>query len=331
MKLPFRLSIGRQHIPILATLAVLILVFAFGAIRHGDRNFASLYNIVSLFRGGAVIGIAAIGSTFIILSKGIDLSVGAVIALTTTIIAVLVSPQLGPGWHPAVVIPIALVIGTLFGTAQGCLIHFFELPPFLVTLAGMFLARGLAFSVHPQNIAIEHDAFHAMQSIGIPLGRSDVPLAVIVLLVFYAIAMFVSRYTNFGREVYTIGGDEPSARLMGVNIGRVKIGVYALGGLTAALAGVIATIDRGDGSPSEFVGYELDAIAAVVIGGTLLTGGVGFMIGTLLGVLILGLIRLIIDNEGTLSSWWTNISAGALLFGFILLQTVLVRLAKRSG
>ena len=114
---------------------------------------------------------------------------------------------------------------------------------------------------------------------------------------------------------------------MGVNIARVKIGVYALGGVMGALAGVVATIDTGAGSPAEYVGYELDAIAAVVIGGTLLTGGTGFVFGTLLGMLILGLIRLIIDNEGTLSSWWTNISAGVLLFLFIALQSLLTGVA----
>ena len=327
-----RLIPGRQQLPIVATLLVLILVYAFGGIRHADRNFASVYNVISLLRGGAVIGIAGVGATFIILSKGIDLSVGAVIALTSTIMATLVSAEFGPGLHPAVVIPIALAAGLAFGAMQGALIHFFSLPPFLVTLAGMFLARGLAFAVHEQSLSADHPAIGWLQDIAIPLGpRYELPGIVILLLACYLVAIVAARYLPVVREVYAVGGDEDSARLMGVNIARVKIGVYAFGGLMGALAGVAATIDTGAGSPAEFVGYELEIIAAVVIGGTLLTGGVGFVLGTLLGTLILGLIRLIIDNEGTLSSWWTNISAGALLFLFIMLQMLLTKIAHRPN
>lgn len=332
-----RLIPARQQLPIIATLAVLIGVYTFGGIWHADRNFASLYNVISLLRGGAVVGIAGIGATFVILSRGIDLSVGAVIALTSTITAKLVSVQLGadvagPGLHPAIVIPIALSVGLGFGAGQGALIHFFSLPPFLVTLAGMFLARGLAFAVNTQSLRADHPGIDWLQDIAIPLGsRHELPLIVILLLVCYVVAMVAARYLPVARDVYAVGGDEDSARLMGVNIARVKIGVYAFGGFMGALAGVAATVDTGAGSPAEFVGYELDIIAAVVIGGTLLTGGVGFVLGTLLGALILGLIRLIIDNEGTLSSWWTNISAGALLFLFIVLQSLLTRVAKRSG
>jgi ribose/xylose/arabinose/galactoside ABC-type transport system permease subunit len=324
--------VGRQHIPIIATIVVLVLVFAFGAARHADRNFASLYNIISLFRGGAVIGIAAIGATFVILSKGIDLSVGAVIALSSTIVATLISADVGPGLHPLVVIPIALGVGLAFGAAQGALIHYFELPPFLVTLAGLFLARGLAFAVHPQSLSIDHPTVDWLQDIAIPLGsRHEVPLIVVLLIASFAVAAFAARSLPFFRGIYAVGGDEESARLMGVDVGRVKIGVYAIAGFMSALAGVAASLDTASGSPAEFVGYELEAIAAVVIGGTLLSGGVGFVIGTLVGTLILGLIRLIIDNEGTLNSWWTNISAGALLFLFVVLQSVLTRLANRRG
>lgn len=324
-----------KYLPVLATLFVLALIFVFGALRYGDQGFTSTYNIVSLFRGGAVVGIAAIGSTFIILAGGIDLSVGAVIAFTSMLVATLISPELGPGWHPAVAIAVALAAGTLFGLMQGCLIHFFDLPPFLITLAGMFLARGLAFVVHSESVGISHPFYTQLRSISFKLsipgmGSATVPFTVIVLLVCYALAIFAAKYLAFGREVYAVGGDEESAKLMGVNIGRVKIGIYTLGGFTAAIAGVIATAGMYSGNPKGFEGYELDAIAAVVIGGTLLTGGSGYVIGTLMGVLILGLIRMVIDNEGTLSTWWTNISAGLLLFLFILLQTVMVRSGKRG-
>ena len=327
MKLP----VSRRYLPVIATFAVLLIVFIIGAVRYDDRGFASLYNIVNLFRGGAVVGIAAIGATFIIISGGIDLSVGSVIAFTTIFVATLVSPEFGPGWHPAVAIVLALAVGTAFGALQGAMIHFFELPPFLVTLAGLFFARGMAFVVHGQSLAISHPFYNDLQMASISLGTAFVPLTVVVLVACYAVAVCGAGLSRFGREVYAVGGDEQSARLMGVAIGRVKIGVYALGGLTAALAGVVATIDMGSGSPAEFIGYELEAIAAVVIGGTLLTGGVGLVAGSLLGTLILGLIRLIIDNEGTLSTWWTNISTGALLCLFILFQKGLVSVTGRRG
>ncbi len=324
-----------KYLPVLATFCVLVLIFVFGAIRYGNQGFLSTYNIVSLFRGGAVVGIAAIGSTFIILSGGIDLSVGAVIAFTSMLVATLISPELGPGWHPAVAITVAIAVGTLFGFLQGCLIHFYALPPFLITLAGMFLARGLAFVVHKESVSIAYPVYEKLRDIKIPLtipgmGHADVTFSVIMLIVCFVIAILAAQFLPIGREVYAVGGDEDSAKLMGVNIGRVKIGVYTLGGFMAALAGVIATTDMYSGNPKGFEGYELDAIAAVVIGGTLLTGGSGYVIGTLMGVLILGLIRMVIDNEGTLSTWWTNIFTGLLLLLFILLQLVLVKTVKRD-
>ena len=325
------LRIDKKYVPILATIAVLVLVYVFGAVRYEDRNFASLYNLVSLFRGGAVVGIAAIGATFIILSGGIDLSVGSVIAFTSIFVATLVSPEHGPGWHPLAVIPLALVVGLLFGAMQGGLIHFYNLPPFLVTLAGMFLARGMAFVVHDQTLGINaaEGFFAAVGDSSIRLtDRVKLPLAVMILIGCYLVAIFVAHFTRFGREVYAVGGDEASARLMGINVGRMKVGVYAIGGLMSALAGVIVTFDMNSGDPAGFVGYELDAIAAVVVGGTLLTGGVGLVVGTLMGTLILGLIRNVIDNEGTLSTWWTNISTGVLLLLFILMQSALVRLSR---
>lgn len=325
-----KLKVSGRYIPSLTTLLVLVMIFIFGAIRYEDRGFMSAYNMVSLIRGAAVVGIAAIGMTFIILSGGIDLSVGAVIALASMLVATLVSTELGAGWHPLLAIGVALSVGAAFGAIQGSLIHLFSLPPFLITLAGMFLARGLSFVVHKESVAISHPFYDDLQSLAIPLtGHVQLPLTVIVLISCYLLAIIVAHFTSFGREVYALGGDEVSAKLMGVNVGRVKIGVYTIGGFTAALAGVVATMDMYSGNPKGFEAYELDAIAAVVIGGTLLTGGVGLVIGTLMGVMILSLIRLVIDNEGTLSTWWTNISTGLLLFLFILLQALVVRTANR--
>jgi galactofuranose transport system permease protein len=251
-------------------------------------------------------------STFVILSGGIDLSVGAAVAFTSILIASLV----GSGINPFIVIVIALLIGAIFGTAMGCLIQWFELPPFLVTLAGMFLARGMGFVVHPQSLGIEHPFFlkHITEDLSIHLTeRVSVPFTATCFVVILLAALLVAHYTPFGRYIYALGGDEQSATLMGLPIGRTKIFTYTVSGFCSALAGVVYTFYTQSGDPASCVGLELDAIAAVVIGGRLLSGGVGFMAGTAMGVLILGLIQTLITFQGNLNTWWTRIVVGILV------------------
>jgi simple sugar transport system permease protein len=256
--------------------------------------------------------------TLVILTGGIDLSVGALIALTTMISAQLVAHA---GIGPGLAIPTVLVTGAVFGAAQGYLIHRFRLQPFIVTLAGMFLARGLCYLISTESISITQPTYVAIAQTRVPLG-ADASLSVgaIVALLVVLVGMWLAHATQFGRTVYAIGGNESSAQLMGLPVGRTVVGVYALSGLCAALGGVVMTFYMLSGYSLHAVGLELDAIAAVVIGGTLLQGGVGYVIGTLFGVLILGVIQTLINFQGTLSSWWTRIAIGALLFVFCLLQ-----------
>ena len=209
---------------------------------------------------------------------------------------------------------------------MGCLIRWFELPPFLVTLAGMFLARGMGFVVHPQSLGIEHPFFlkHITEDLSIHLTeRVSVPFTATCYLVIFVAALFVAHYTRFGRYIYALGGDEQSATLMGLPVGRTKIFTYTVSGFCSALSGVVYTFYTQSGDPASCVGLELDAIAAVVIGGTLLSGGVGFMAGTAMGVLILGLIQTLITFQGNLNTWWTRIVVGMLVLAFILLQNVI--------
>ena len=208
---------------------------------------------------------------------------------------------------------------------MGGLIHVFQLPPFLVTLGGMFLMRGLSFMIQPQSQAINHPFYSDfLPTLAIPAGpRLDIPFTAVCFVVCVIAAMLVSVYTRFGRNVYAIGSDENSARLMGVPVGRTKAGIYALAGFFSALGGCVATFYMQSGNPASFVGLELDVIASVVIGGTLLTGGVGFLPGTLMGVLILGLIQTLITFQGDLNTWWTKIAVGVLLLLFIVLQKVI--------
>ncbi|WP_316897567.1 galactofuranose ABC transporter, permease protein YjfF [Pseudodesulfovibrio indicus] len=314
-----RLRLNQKNIPILATIAVFLIIYAIGGFMYS--GFFSLRVFVNLFIDNAFIGIIAIGMTFVIISGEIDLSVGSVVALVGVLLATLVHDH---GMHPMLAIPICLALGAILGCAMGCLIHFFQLPSFLVTLVGMFLARGLAFLLSLNSIPIKHPFFESLVDFGFQVTRKVwVPSIALVFVAIFALGVFLSHFTKFGRNAYAIGGNEQSAVLMGLPVGRTKIYIFTLNGLLCALAGVVYSLYTMSGYPLACVGLELDVIAAVVIGGTLLTGGVGYVEGTLIGVLILGLIQTFITFQGTLSSWWTKIVVGVLLFVFILLQRYL--------
>ena len=216
---------------------------------------------------------------------------------------------------------------------MGCLIYFFELPPFLVTLAGLFCLRGLGFVINPESIGIDHPFYgQVLAELSILVApKAALPFTAMCFLASIIIGTLLASFTRFGRNVYAIGSNENSARLMGLPLGRTKIMTYALAGCFFALGGVVATFYMQSGNPASFVGLELDAIASVVIGGTLLTGGVDFIPGTLMGVLILGLIQQIIIFNGTLNSWWTKIVIGALLLVFIVLQKLISRRGEQGA
>ena len=207
---------------------------------------------------------------------------------------------------------------------MGFLIERFKLQPFIVTLAGMFLARGLCYLISIDSISITHEAYSELSQWRLPLWEgASLSLGALIAIAVLLVALFVAHCTPFGRNVYAVGGSEHSAVLMGLPVRRTLIGVYTLSGLCSALAGVVFTFYMLSGYGLHATGMELDAIAAVVIGGTLLTGGVGYVAGTLFGVLMLGIIQTLIAFDGTLSSWWTRIVVGVLLFVFCLLQRLL--------
>lgn len=334
--------INPAYLPLLATLLVVVAMFAGGSLSFD--NFFSVKTVLDLFNSNAFIGVAAIGATIVILSGGIDLSVGSVVAFTTILMAKLIHPTIegdvsGAGLHPIVAAIISLGVGALFGLCMGMLIHFYDLPPFMVTLAGMFFVRAVGFLVHNVNLGINHDFFSTTLS-GLAWHVMDIPgrrgrmfpiylqFHAIIMIVMFLLAMVVLHLSAFGRNVYAVGGDEHSAKLLGVPVGRTKILVYTLSGFFSALAGVVLTIYKQAGNPADQIGLELDAIAAVVIGGTLLTGGRGFVLGTLLGVLVLGLIQSLIINA-SVNSAWTRIVVGSLMLIFIILQIGFSAVTKR--
>jgi galactofuranose transport system permease protein len=317
-----------KYIPLLATTLVFLALYATGCILY--RNFFSLRVAVDLFGENAFLGVAAIGATLVILSGGIDLSVGSVVAFSSILIATMISH----GASPLLAFLVTLLAGSMFGAIMGALIQWFELPPFLVTLAGMFLTRGLGFKIFPQSLGIKHPFFQHLinEQLSLPLNdRVSWPFTATCYVVAFIIAVIVAHYTKFGRYIYAVGGDEHSAKLMGLPVGRTKIALYTTSGFCSALAGVVYTFYTQSGNPASCIGLELDAIAAVVIGGTLLSGGAGFMAGTLIGVLILGLIQTLITFQANVNSWWTRIVVGILVLLFILLQNAISLLSGRLG
>jgi simple sugar transport system permease protein len=321
-----RLKLDSKHLPLIATFFLFIIMYIFGSIRY--TGFFSSQVFLNLFIDNAFLIIVAVGMTFVILSGGIDLSVGSVIALTSMVAASLImNVELSP-W---LVIPISLLVGTSIGFGMGCLIHFYNLQPFIVTLAGMFLARGLSYLISVESITINHEFFNFMAGTRIQVGGGNfISISVIIALLVVTAAIFVSQYTKFGRNVYALGGSEQSALLMGLPVGKTKIMIYTVSGFCASLAGLIFTFYMLSGYGLHANGLELDAIAAVVIGGTLLTGGAGYVAGSVVGVLILGVIQTLIVFEGTLSSWWTKIAIGTLLLLFIVLQRIIVSKSKTT-
>lgn len=315
-----RLLDGR-NVSILVILALFVLMFGWGSVAY--TGFFSIQNFLNLFIDNAYLLILAVGMTFVIVSGGIDLSVGSMLGLATMITASLVEKQ---HLDPLLVILIVLFVGTALGFFMGCLIQFFDLPPFIITLAGLYLGRGLCYVVSIDTIAISDGLFQAAahSQVGIVGGAFLSPSAVIALAVVGAGA-YVLRFTRFGRTAYAIGGNEQSALLMGLPVARTKIAIYALSGFCSALAGVVFTFYTLSGYALDGKGMELDAIATVVIGGTLLTGGAGSVLGTLLGVLVYGTIQVLIVFQGTLNSWWTRIAIGFLVFLFCFLQRLFER------
>ncbi|WP_321817172.1 MULTISPECIES: galactofuranose ABC transporter, permease protein YjfF [unclassified Paraburkholderia] len=311
-------------LPIVVTVLLFVALFGFGSVMY--KGFFSLQVLFGLLVDNAFLLIVAIGMTFVIISGGIDLSVGAVVALTTILCAIGTEKL---HWPVAVVVPLVLLLGALYGAAMGALIHFFRLQPFIITLAGMFLARGACFLITTESIQINDAGFHALSEFNIPMGSGSLTTGSLTALAMLAGGIVIAHFTRFGRNVYAIGGNERSALLMGLPVARTKIGVYALSGFCSALGGVVFTLYVLSGYGLQAQGMELDAIAATVIGGTLLTGGVGYVIGSVFGVGILGTIQTLITFDGTLSSWWTRIVIGALLCAFCLLQRATERHAAR--
>ena len=293
----------------------LLLLLAFGALRYD--GFLGVYNIASVLRYNAMFGLIALGMMFVIMTGGIDLSVGSVAALSS-VVAALVSPY---GWLAAALA--GVLAATALGFVNGLIVTRLRILPFIATLAMLLAARGLALVLAGnQSVSVATTGGFT------DLGQGDflgVPIPALILLVAFALGWLVLNHSGFGRHVLALGGNEDASRLMGLDVNRIKLIVYTLSGALAGVAGVILAAQFSAGQPTEGLGWELSAIASVVVGGTLLTGGTGTVGGTLGGALLLGLIFNVLNFENgrgviSLSAYWQSVIRGFFLLGVVILQ-----------
>jgi simple sugar transport system permease protein len=301
-------------------------------------NFFNTRSFVNLFQNNAALGIVAVGMTFVILTGGIDLSVGSIVGWAALLAAALMSPAkegqfaFFHGWNPYLAMAMVVATSTVIGVIIGFMVHHLEIPPFLITLAFLFLYRGWALVVTTEEVSttanavvnLSHPLFRIPPILPNGIDRGTVPLYVYTFAFLFVIAVgsWLGRYTNFGRSLYAIGGSENSAILMGLPVARSKVIVYALCGFCASVGGIVFLIKDRGGSALRSRGMELDAIAVAVIGGTLLTGGIGGVPGTLIGLLTYSIIQAAIARH-TFPTGVDRMAIGAILLAFILLQKLL--------
>jgi ribose transport system permease protein len=299
-------------------LVMLVAVCIIATIRY--EAFLTPENLLNVLRQNSMVGLIALGMTFVILTGGIDLSVGSLLALAGVVAAYL----LPNGVFVAVLGAIAVT--TLLGLVNGIIIAKAKIQPFIVTLGMMIAARGLVLAITDEKSVRIGQTFADFIYLGRGVIGDFLPVPVLILLLAFPVGWVVLNYTRFGRHVYALGDNDEAARLLGLNISRTNIGVYAISGALAGLAGVILAARLGAGNPVEGTGVELGAIAAVVIGGTLLTGGQGNVLSTLVGVMLLGVIFNIFNLEGQISPWWQPVLRGAILLVVVVIQNRLTKL-----
>jgi ribose/xylose/arabinose/galactoside ABC-type transport system permease subunit len=314
---------------LLLTFAVFLLVYFIGGQLYPAMRKPQVF--FNLFINDSSLLLVSIGMTMVILSGGggIDLSVGGVIALVSTASAAL----LRAGVSPYIVLPLMIILGVALGGLMGWIIQYLKVQPFIATLMGLFFARGMAYIISLTSVTITNEVYKtfALTPIHIPfIPKAYIYPTTLIGPIMLLVAVYLSFFTRFGRTIYAMGNNEQSALLMGLPVARTKITVYAFSGFCSALAGIVFSMSLLAGYGQFATGMELDSIAAVVIGGTSLTGGVGNVIGTLFGVLIHGTIVSVLQFNGTLSSWWTRIGVGVLTLIAIGIQSIFTFRTKRS-
>ena len=335
-----RKSLSNTGVLLLITISLFVLLYVVSLFLFADSNFAKYSVFFNFFNNKAYLLMLALGLTTVMITGSIDISVGGVTGLVSMVIAAML---MDGGVNAVWTIPVALGIGLAFGIVQGVLVSYLEIQPFIVTLSGMFFARGMISVINTQSVPITDQMFMSWSSakVYIPFlfnerknGTRDIAYltpAAIAAIVVLIIMIIVLKKTKFGRSLYAIGGNTQSALLMGINVRRTKFMAHVLCGLLAGIGGLLYTLFAPSGNPGNGYGYEIDAISSSVIGGAMLTGGIGLPIGTLFGVLINALIERVVPLLGIVEASWPRIITSAFLFAFIVLQSVLASAGAKGG
>lgn len=319
----------RASLPAIAAWVIFAAMVLYGQIAYGQIvQYATVSNLLI---NNAHMLIIAVGLTLVIIAGGIDLSVGAVIAVSS-VSGVMLAQQ---GWNPWVVVITMVLVGTLFGVIAAALVEYAGMQPFIATLAMMFLARGLAstLSTVPERLDPESPIRDLNYAIKLYDGPkvNDLVITPGVLIAFAVVGLgfFLTSRTRFGRTVYAVGGSSSAAELMGLPVRKARMATYILSGTLAGIAGVVYTSRLGSAQNITGIGWELTAIAAVVIGGTVLTGGAGSIAGSMVGVLVLGMMNVLITRDGGIRPEMTTIITGSILFVFVVLQRAVAGRSQR--
>lgn len=317
---------------------IVFLVMYLAAIIFLGEGFRKPQNFLNILNNNAALIITSCGMSLVMITGGIDISVGGVVALVSMSCAVLLDYK---GGNVVTAMLLAIGIGVAFGAVQGFLVAYLDIQPFIVTLAGMFFARGLTTIVHTNPFNVENAQFVALKDarVAIPfLGSTNkhgvfipgkIEIGVIVAIVVVIVLFVVLRWTKAGRHFYAVGGNKQSALMLGINVKRTKFMSHLICGLLAGVAGFVYFMHVGSGSATHASGMEMNAIASSIIGGTMLTGGVGNIIGTLFGVLSLSTIQNIVSSVGLDQAWWTGITIAAMLCIFLVVQSIVM--ARKSA
>lgn len=337
-----KLKIKGNNILLLITIILFVVMYGAGCIVYADKGFTHLQTFLNILINNAGLLCVACGTTCVMLTGGIDISVGSVVAMDCMFLAVGMEKW---GMSSGVLMILVLLIGIVFGAVQGFCIAYLDIQPFIVTMAGLFFARGMTAVISTDQVSIVSDKLFTTLStmkVNIPFGIGAytnkkgilqipyVRVSVIIALLIVLIIYLMLKYTRFGRSIYAIGGNSQSATLMGLDVRKTKMKTYVLASFLASIGGICYALNTMSGTTAQATGLEMDAISSAVIGGTLLTGGVGNVVGTLFGVMINGTISTLVKSNGKLLSSWANIVTAILLCFFIVLQAILATIKERK-
>lgn len=333
-------KLNGNSILLLITVILFIVMYAAGCIVYADKGFTHLQTFLNILINNAGLICITAGMTCVMLTGGIDISVGSVVAMDCMFLAVGMEHW---GMKSPVLMILVLLIGIVFGIVQGFCIAYLDIQPFIVTMAGMFFARGMTAVICTDQVSIVSDDLFVKLSnmkLNIPFnigayenkkGILQVPyvrITVVIALLVVLLIFLMLKYTKFGRSIYAVGGNSQSATLMGLDVRKTKMKTYILASFLASIGGICYCLNTMCGTTTQASGLEMDAISSAVIGGTLLTGGVGNVGGSLVGVMINGTISTLVKSHGKLVSSWANIVTAILLCFFIVLQAILAKIKE---